>query len=154
MTHICVSKQTGISSDNALSPGRRQSIIWTHAVILLNGHLGTNFNEILIKIHTFLFKKVHWKMASGKWRPFFLSLNVLSHQYALDLHPCCADLSNWWVSFKETAVTTACYISNRITFFFAQTYRINVSLWKGHASSVSAMELFPVHLHIQWNHSR
>ena len=28
--------------------------------------LGTNFNEILIKIHTFSFKKMHLKMSSGK----------------------------------------------------------------------------------------
>ena len=45
--------------------------------ILLIGHLGNNFNEILIKIYTFSFKKMHLKMSSGKWRPFCLSLNVL-----------------------------------------------------------------------------
>ena len=45
--HICVSKQTIIGSDNGLSPGRRQAIIWTNAGILLIGTLGTNFSEIL-----------------------------------------------------------------------------------------------------------
>ena len=29
MTHICVGKLTIIGSDNGLSPGRRQAIIWT-----------------------------------------------------------------------------------------------------------------------------
>ena len=48
MTHKCVSKLTTIGSDNGLSPGRRQAIIWTIAGILLIGPLGTNFSEILI----------------------------------------------------------------------------------------------------------
>ena len=39
--------------------------------------LGTNFSEILIEIQTFSFKKTHLKMSSGKWGPFYLSLNVL-----------------------------------------------------------------------------
>ena len=50
MTHICVNKLTIIGSDNGLSPGRRQAIIWTNAGILLIGPLGTNFPEILIEI--------------------------------------------------------------------------------------------------------
>ena len=75
--HICVSKITIIGSDNGLSPGRRQAIIWTSVGILLIGPLGTNFSEILIKIYTFSFKKRHLKMSSGKWRAFCLGLNVL-----------------------------------------------------------------------------
>ena len=46
MMHICISKLTSIGSDNGLSPGRRQAIIWTNAGILLIGPLGTNFSEI------------------------------------------------------------------------------------------------------------
>ena len=76
-THICVGKLTTIASDNGFSPGRRQAIIWTNAGILLIGPLGTNYNEILIGIHTFSFKKMHLKMSSAKWRPFCLGLNVL-----------------------------------------------------------------------------
>ena len=78
VTHICVSKQTIIGSDNGLSPGRRQAIIWTNAGILLIGPLGTNFSEILIEIYLFSFKKMHLKMSSGNWQPFCLGLNVLS----------------------------------------------------------------------------
>ena len=77
VTHICVSNLTIIVSDNGLSPGRRQAIIWTNAGILLIGHLGTNFNEILIGIQTFSFKKLHLKTSSAKWRPFCLGLNEL-----------------------------------------------------------------------------
>ena len=77
VTHICVGKLTIIGSDNGLSPGRRQAIIWTNVGILLIGPLGTNFSEMLIKIYTFSFKKMHLKMSSGKRRPFCLDLNVL-----------------------------------------------------------------------------
>ena len=66
-----------IDSDNGLSPGRRQAIMWTNAGILLIGPLGTNFSKTLIVIYTFPFKKMHLKLSSGKWRPFCLSLNVL-----------------------------------------------------------------------------
>ena len=67
--HICVSKPTIIGSDNGLLHGRHQASIWTNSGILLIGPLRTNFSEILIKIQTFSFKKMHFKMLSGKWRP-------------------------------------------------------------------------------------
>ena len=77
-THICVGKLTTIGSDNGLSPGRRQAIIRTIAGILSIGPLGTNISEILIGIQAFSFKKMHLKMASAKWRPSCLGLNVLN----------------------------------------------------------------------------
>ena len=77
VTHICVSKLTIIGSDNGLSPGRRQAIIWTNAGLLLIRPLGTNLSEILIKILTFSFKKMRLKVSSAKRRPFCLGLNVL-----------------------------------------------------------------------------
>ena len=78
VTHICVSKVTIIGSDNGLSPGRRQAIIWTNAGILLIRTLGTKFSEILSEIHAFSLKKMHLKISSAKWRPFCLGLNVLN----------------------------------------------------------------------------
>ena len=78
VTHICVGNLTIIGSDNGLSPGRRQAIIWTNAGILLIWPLGTNFNDISIEIITFSFKKMRLKVSSAKWRPFCPGLNVLS----------------------------------------------------------------------------
>ena len=78
VAHICVSKLTIIGSNNGLSPGRRQAIIWTNAGILLIRTLGTNFSEILGKIHSFLFTKMHLKMYSAKGRLFSLGLNELT----------------------------------------------------------------------------
>ena len=56
--HISVSKLTSIGSNNNLSPGRCQAIIWTKAGILLIGPSVTNFSEILIEIHS---RKSIWK---------------------------------------------------------------------------------------------
>ena len=81
VTHICVGNLTIIGSDNGLSPGRRQAIIWTNAGILLIRPLGTNFSEIIIGIQTFSFTKMHLKMSSAKWRPFCLGLNVLNMKW-------------------------------------------------------------------------
>ena len=70
VTHIRVGKLTIIGSDNGLSPGRRQAIIWANAGILLIGPLGTKFSEMFTEIYTFSFKKMHLKMSSAKWRLF------------------------------------------------------------------------------------
>ena len=78
VAHICVSEQAIIVSDNGLSPGRRQAIIWTNAGILLIGTLGTNFSKILIEYHSFSFKEMHMIMSSAKRRPFCLGLSVLT----------------------------------------------------------------------------
>ena len=80
VTHICVSKLISICSDNGLSPSRRQAIFWTNTGILLIGPWGTNFSEILIKIHTFSLKDIHLKMSSGKLLSFCLGLNMLTRQ--------------------------------------------------------------------------
>ena len=95
VTHICVGKLNIIGSDNGLSPGRRQAIIWTNAGILLIEPLGTKFNETLIEIHTFSFKKMHLKMSSAKRRPFCLGPNVLMAGNSLRLRE-----------------TMKCYLSN------------------------------------------
>ena len=84
--HTCVGNPTIIDSDNGMSPGRRQAIIWTNAGILLIGPLGTNFNETSIEIHAFSLKKIHLKLSSGKLRPFCIGLNVLTHWLEPDQH--------------------------------------------------------------------
>ena len=74
MVHICVNNLTIIGSDNGLSRGRRQAIIWTNAGILLIGPLGTNFNEIFnrnsyIFIQENAFKTVVCEMAAILFQP-------------------------------------------------------------------------------------
>ena len=53
VSHICGGESTITGSDNGLSLGRRQAIIWSSAGVLLIWTLGTNFNRILIGIQTF-----------------------------------------------------------------------------------------------------
>ena len=79
VTHICVGKLAIISSDNGLSSGRSQAIIWTNTAILLIGALWTNFSKIWIEIHIFPFKKMHFKMSSGYLRPCFAASMCLWH---------------------------------------------------------------------------
>ena len=65
-----------IGSNNDLSPGRRQALIWNNAEILLIGPFGRIFSETLIEIYIFALKKMHLKMSSGNLRPFCLGLSV------------------------------------------------------------------------------
>ena len=84
LTHWGRGKLKIIGSDNGLSPGRRQAIIWTDTRILSIRPLATNLNEISIGIQTFSLKKMYLKMSSAKWRPFCLGLNLLK-----EIHVCC-----------------------------------------------------------------
>ena len=103
VTHIYVGNLTIIGSDNGLSPGRRQAIIWTSAGILLIGPLGTNFSEILIEILTFSFKEMRLKVSSAKWRPYCLGLNVLSRINPLTLTLQCSLI--WYDIAHSTVIT-------------------------------------------------
>ena len=60
-THICVNKLTITGSDNGLSPGRCQAIIWTNAGILSIGPLKTMFCEIFDAFMHFHTRKCVWK---------------------------------------------------------------------------------------------
>ena len=51
MMHIFISNLTIIGSDNGLSPGRRQAIIWTNTGILLM-NAPTTFEWVMILIPT------------------------------------------------------------------------------------------------------
>ena len=74
-------------SDNGLSPGQHQALIWTSADILLITPQGAYFNEILFEIQIFSFKGAYFieilfkiqissfrkmclNMSFAKWRPF------------------------------------------------------------------------------------
>ena len=58
-------KLTIIGSDNGLSLGQCQAIIWTNAGILLIRPLGTNYSEILIAIETFSLNSLWLVMSYG-----------------------------------------------------------------------------------------
>ena len=62
VTHIWGSRFAIIGSDNGLSPGRRQSIIWTYAGILL---IGPPSNKLQWNLAKASFKKMHLKVSCG-----------------------------------------------------------------------------------------
>ena len=82
VTHICVGGLTIIGSDNGLSLGRRQAIIWANAGMLLIGPLGTGFREILIGIITWLCDILalvwHFGPACVTFRPGLCDILALS----------------------------------------------------------------------------
>ena len=104
VTHICVSKLTINGSDNGLSPGWRQAIIWPNAGILLIGALGTNVSEILIKIDTFSLKKMLLKMSSGKKRSSCLGLNVLNVVVLTSFGSPAVNSHNEWIRAQSGAL--------------------------------------------------
>ena len=103
-----VSKLTIIGSDNGLSPGRHQAIIWHQCWNAVNWTLSNKLQEIFIEIHTFSFKKMHLKISFGKLWPFSLGLNVLTH----------------WGRDKMAAIFQTTF-SNAL---FEWKYRIKISL--------------------------
>ena len=133
-------KHTNIASDNGLSPIWRQAIISTNAAILSIRPQGTYFSEILSKIWKFLFKKMHLKMSSAKWRPFCLGLNVLNDHKASQekiYHPCLQDilkkvftfsalpfLLSWAALFIPTSLFTSvcCWTFYSLTMFGLRLY--------------------------------
>ena len=75
VTHICVSKLS-IIGDNGMSPDPPSHYLnqcWN----IVKCNLKSTVQK-LIEIHTFSFKNIHLKISSGKWRPFWLGLNVLT----------------------------------------------------------------------------
>ena len=131
--HIYVSKLISIGSDNGLSPGRRQAIIWTNAGILSIGPLGTNFSEIWIEVHTVSFKKIHLKMSSGKWRPCCLDLNVLT-----------------WAVSNHNNIWTACIF---LYLFFYSIYIYSVDILHFHNQCCSWWGLYSVGCCLQCGHT-
>ena len=67
-----------IVSVNGLSPTRHRAITRANAALSSIGPLGTQFNEILLEIRSFSFKKIHLKWLSAKCRPVCFGLNVFS----------------------------------------------------------------------------
>ena len=72
--HICISELNIIGSDNGLALTRH---FWTNAGILLIWPLGTDFSEMLIKIHIFFIQANAWEIVICEVRAICLSLDVL-----------------------------------------------------------------------------
>ena len=98
VTHICVSKLTIIGSDNGLSPGRRQAIIWTNAGMLLIGPIGVISDEISIMKYLHSWKSIS-RCCLEKWRPFYLGRNGLKQLVVLHF------VTRLYQHIRDTVVT-------------------------------------------------
>ena len=75
-----------IGSGNGLSPVRCHAIAWTNTDLLSIGPSGTNFSDIWILTIMVFTEKMHLKMSSVIWQPFYswlivLTLNVRGPSY-------------------------------------------------------------------------
>ena len=119
MTHICISKIVIIGSDNGLSPGRRQAIIWSNAGILLIRALGINFSGIrnqYIFIQENASENVVCKMASISSRSHWVNLYQLE-SYATELVIIRDDVMTWkrfphyWILLENSKTHRALMVS-------------------------------------------
>ena len=102
--HTCNSKLAIIGSDNGLLPAQCQAIIWNGDGILLIGPLGTDFSEILIKIHTFPFRKLHLKMSSVKRRPCCTGINVIINNRVSEWN----NIETWLHNLMHFCISRCC----------------------------------------------
>ena len=118
-THICVGILTIIGSDNGLAPVRRQAIIWSNDGFLSFEPLRTSFSEIVIGIHTFSFKKMCFKMSSGKRRPFCLGL--VSHSFP-----------DWclthWLSNERVIILQLIFLNNSVDGTYSNLRLVHIKL--------------------------
>ena len=114
VTHICVTKLTIIDSDNGLSPGRFQTIIWTDARILLIRPLATNVNEILIEIfiQENALENCVWKMTT---------ILFLPQRVKADYHLLC---KSWWLHWHSRFQKTRLKIIAISCWFSADAYNL------------------------------
>ena len=101
-THLCVSNLTINGFRSWLvgwpAPSHYLNRCWN----IINWPLAINFSESLSEIQIFSFKKMHLEMASAKWRPFCLGLNVLNIVPALVIMINKLILPNW-SSYTESS---------------------------------------------------
>ena len=137
MKHTCVSKLTILGSDNVLSSGWCQAINWPNSGISLIWTLATYFSEILSKIQTFSFRKMHFEMS--------LNINVMI---------CPPECSEWKTTWVRVNIFWSCKffcifisenpVNTNITYILSQMpYHI---LWNWNSSYENKLRIF------SWNH--
>ena len=104
VTHICVGKLTNIGSDNGLSPGRHQAIIWTNAGILLIGKtpvriiLWCPITKMLIKA-CFLIQPLEQEGVYQKCCISLCSKVFINHFYQMKASPECLNILTYWSKY-------------------------------------------------------
>ena len=87
--------------------------------LLSIGPLGTNISQSIPEIQTFLFMKMHLKMPSAKWRPFYLGLNVSKFHMA----------DTWWPSWIWGSRLIIIILNNHFDDIYSNVCIWNLSLY-------------------------
>ena len=82
---MCVGNLTIIGSDNGLSPGRRQAIIWTNAGISLIGPLGKKIQWIFYRNSNILIQENAFKCVVCELAAILSGLQCVKHDI-IDLY--------------------------------------------------------------------
>ena len=77
VTHICVGNLITIGSDNGLSPGRCQVIIWTNTGIHIVYWTTRNTPQWNVNRNSYIYIQGNTFVNVCKWRQFCLGLNML-----------------------------------------------------------------------------
>ena len=106
LAHICVAELGHKWIRWGLSPDRCRAIIWINAEILSIGPWWTNFNDILINVHLFSFKKMrakcrlqcigHFVTTLTHWGP-----DKMDH-FADDIFKCILLNENVWITIDNS----------------------------------------------------
>ena len=155
-THTCIIKLTIIGSDNALSPGCYQAIIWTNDGRVL---MWTNLSEILTSMYIFSFKKVHLIMSFGKLWPFCLGPNVLNAIFSMLLWCWARLLTTRLLLVHFLEIQTNCHLEFDIfvivfflnVYIVAYIYMVSLHIYVPHfllscASSENVIHFYKVPL--------
>ena len=147
----CASKLNIIASDNGLSSGRRQAIIWNTPGILLIWPIGTYFIEMLIEIHTFSFKKIHMKISSVKSRPFYFDFDVLNEECGNNNKRIIFRLTSYLNLTEGEIVWSSAYLDNEISssdslWWAHHCHRLSSTHWCGDLATSASTERTRSHL--------
>ena len=112
-SYICASKIIPLVSDNGLLPGRRQSIIWTNAGILLIGHLVSSFSGILIKINIVHSQNAH---EDDSLSPGRRKAVIWTNTLILLIGPLQYSVFKTYIYFHSRKCTWMCHLQNGVYF--------------------------------------
>ena len=138
-----------IGSDNGLSSVRRQAIIWNNVGILSIEPLGTNFNEILIEIQIFLFKKCIWKCRLKNVNLKIINVNKVFNGTGNQVFLLSSVWVVWaggvWVCYHTKYIwngTTPQYIFDQVLYFFSLLLFIITGLILHENRSIEHLDCF------------
>ena len=149
VAHICFGNLTITGSDNGLSPGRRQAIIWTNAGILSIEPLGTDFTEIFFQIsYIFIqedvFEQYVCKMAAILSRPQWVNVTLRNVGFSSDY--IVSVLRKMTMLYRGSIVSAYwCYAC--LTYLFTSIFRKYFDSSSDRGSARSS----PAHHHHRWH---